>query len=115
MRNGNFNDADLSKYKKLCVGSYTWGYGKIPKETKEWLVKNKESLSNKHVYLFGSGNSIYPKFCGALDSIEFIFESLNSSVYNKIKLDQRYNRTDFTEEQLQNIKKSIKDFSEVDL
>jgi len=115
MRNGNVSDLDLRKYKKICIGTFTWGYGKIPRDVKEWIVENKDLLSNKFFYLFGSGNSIYPKFCGALDNIEIILQSLDSEVYNKVKIDQRFNEGDYTESQLLNIKKSIKNFSEVDL
>lgn len=104
---------DVKKYSKIVIGSYTWGYGKIPKPVKSFIVDNVSAFQNKAVFLFGSGNSVYPKFCGAIDNIEVIMNDIESEVYAKVKIDQRFNVSDYTEEQLSNINKSIKNFSEV--
>lgn len=104
---------DVKKYSKIVIGSYTWGYGKIPEPVKSFIVDNVSAFQNKTVFLFGSGNSIYPKFCGAIDNIEVIMNDIESEVYAKVKIDQRFNVSDYTEEQLSNINKSIKKFSEV--
>lgn len=104
---------DVKKYSKIVIGSYTWGYGKIPEPVKSFIIDNVSAFQNKTVFLFGSGNSIYPKFCGAIDNIEVIMNDIESEVYAKVKIDQRFNVSDYTEEQLRNINKSIKNFSEV--
>src|SRR5437764_14267537 len=64
----DFN-SDIRNYDTIILGSYTWGSGKIPPEMKRFLIVNKNLLRGKKVFVFGSGNSIYPKFCGAVDSI----------------------------------------------
>lgn len=113
MKKGLIKKNDLLKYDKICVGTYTWGYGKIPKEVKEFFIEHHELLSGKVFFLFGSGNSVYPKFCGAVDNLEIIIEDIGSEVFFKFKIDQRFNTDDFDTEKLDLLTKKIKDFSEV--
>lgn len=115
MKNGMLKKSELKKYNKICIGTYTWGYGKIPKQVKEFIIKHQDMLSNKEFFLFGSGNSIYPKFCGALDNIEIILNDLNSNVNSLVRIDQQFNKDDFTYSQIDRMKQNIKNFSEVNL
>ena len=113
MKKNLFKPHDLLKYDKICIGTYTWGYGKIPKEVKQFFINNQDLLSDKIFFLYGSGNSVYPKFCGAIDNLEIILEDLNSEIFFKFKIDQRFNEDDFDNEKLDLLSKKIKDFSEV--
>ncbi|MEH7253425.1 flavodoxin domain-containing protein [Neobacillus niacini] len=57
-----------SKYDAVMIGTYTWGNGEIPKEMWD-LYQAFELLNTKGITtaVFGTGDSFYPKFCGAVD------------------------------------------------
>jgi flavodoxin I len=79
-----------SEFDTVILGTYTWGDGKIPKEVKDWLVKNKNIIEGKRFFLFGSGNSIYTHYCRAVDSCEKIIVDCGGDVVSKIKFEQRF-------------------------
>jgi flavodoxin I len=58
----------LEKVDAVAIGTYTWGNGEIPKEMQE-LFQAFESIGKKTIRtaVFGTGDSFYPNFCGAVD------------------------------------------------
>lgn len=65
---------DMSKFDKIMIGTYTWSTGKIPNRVKRFIIDNREILKDKKPLIFGSGITIYPHFCGAVDNIEIIID-----------------------------------------
>ncbi|WHY64834.1 flavodoxin domain-containing protein [Neobacillus sp. SuZ13] len=59
---------DLINYEAVVIGTYTWGNGEIPQEMME-LYRAFETLNVKRILtgVVGTGDSGYPKFCGAVD------------------------------------------------
>lgn len=90
---------DLSEYDKIIIGSYTWG-GRIPGRMKIFLVNNKNNFKGKDIFIFGSGNSIYPKYCRAVDNIEKIISDCGGIVKGTFKFEQRFNKNDFIRAEL---------------
>jgi flavodoxin I len=75
--NENIN---LDQYETILIGTSTWGDGIPPKP----LLNMKEQLfkiSNKKIGLFGSGNSHYQYYCGALDLLEELFKTRNKIIF----------------------------------
>lgn len=62
----------FEEYDIIILGTYTWANGKIPVETKKFVIQEREKLRKSNLFLFGSGITIYANFCGALDNIEII-------------------------------------------
>jgi flavodoxin I len=91
---GDYN-SNITQHQKILIGAYTWGDGKIPKDLKQFLVNNKDNWKGKEVFIFGSGNSIYPKFCGAVDGIEKILEDCGADIIGTFKFEQRFNERDY--------------------
>jgi flavodoxin I len=58
----------LCKYDVVMIGTYSWGNGEIPKEMWD-LYQAFELRKTKDITtaVFGTGDSFYPKFCGAVD------------------------------------------------
>lgn len=64
----DFALSELSRCDAVIVGTYTWGSGEIPKEMRG-LFTAFEKLENKKLVtaVFGTGDSCYAEFCGAVD------------------------------------------------
>ena len=58
----------LNEYDAIMIGTYTWGDGEIPQEMQP-LYEAFETQEVKHIRtaVFGTGDSFYPNFCGAVD------------------------------------------------
>jgi flavodoxin I len=76
------NPPDLSYYDLLFIGSYTWGDGETPRIVKEFA----KALGYKpdHVAVFGTGDTQWPTFCGAVDRLANFYESK----YPRLKIEQ---------------------------
>ncbi|MFB5197301.1 flavodoxin domain-containing protein [Neobacillus sp. KR4-4] len=63
-----FQIRDLINYEAVVIGTYTWGNGEIPQEMME-LYRAFETMKVKRLLtgIVGTGDSGYPKFCGAVD------------------------------------------------
>lgn len=61
-------------YDIVFIGCYTWSNGKIPAQVKKMVIEYRDMLMKKPLGLFGSGITIYQKFCGALDNIQIILD-----------------------------------------
>jgi flavodoxin I len=66
-----FRVRDLSQFEAVVIGTYTWGNGEIPQEMME-LYRAFETQDVKKVLtgVIGTGDSGYPKFCGAVDEFK---------------------------------------------
>ncbi|MGF6949700.1 flavodoxin I [Neobacillus sp. B4I6] len=66
-----FRVRDLSQFAAIVIGTYTWGNGEIPQEMME-LYRAFETQDVKKVLagVIGTGDSGYPKFCGAVDEFK---------------------------------------------
>ncbi|WP_160725781.1 flavodoxin domain-containing protein [Bacillus sp. USDA818B3_A] len=64
----DFPIENLKRFEAVAIGTYSWGDGEIPKEM--WKLYHAfEKLENKELVtaVFGTGDSFYPKYCGAVD------------------------------------------------
>jgi flavodoxin I len=100
-------DADITNYDKIILGAYTWGNGKIPKDIKEFVIKNKDNFKGKKVYIFGSGYSIYPRFCGAVDGLAKIVTDCGADVQWKFKFEKRFIENEFQQDELDSLIKKL--------
>ena len=59
---------DIINYEAVVIGTYTWGNGEIPHEMMG-LYHAFETMDVKRILtgIVGTGDSGYPKFCGAVD------------------------------------------------
>lgn len=101
----------IKGYEKIGFGAYTWGNGKIPKEMKEYLISQKDDFKGKEIFIFGSGNSIYPRFCAAVDGINKIVSDCGAIVKGTFKFEQRFNENDYSKEEIDHLIKTIKEWS----
>lgn len=65
-------DAELlNDYEHIIFGTYTWGDGDLPDELMD-IAEDMENLefTGKTFALFGSGDTSYEFFCGAVDELE---------------------------------------------
>jgi flavodoxin I len=61
----------LEEFDAIMIGTYTWGNGEIPREMLS--VYQAIELTNKKnlvTGVFGTGDSFYPHFCGAVDAFK---------------------------------------------
>jgi flavodoxin I len=80
--------ADLCHYDAVVIGTYTWGNGDIPREMRQ-LYKAFESLDRKDMTtaVFGTGDSCYPMFCGAVDQFrDMLYVHTNLAATLKVEL-----------------------------
>lgn len=80
--------SDLNKYEAVIVGTYTWGNGNIPKEMMEiYHALESQNLKNLVTAVVGTGDSGYPKFCGAVDEFKnMLYKYTNLVVTLKIEV-----------------------------
>lgn len=97
----------IKEFDKIIIGTYTWAAGKIPKRLKDFIIKHHKDLKDKDIFVFGSGNSIYAKFCGAVDGLKIICEDSQCKSFNSYKFEQRFREEYLTEDELNSIKESI--------
>lgn len=60
---------DFESYNVIVIGTSTFGDG-VPPSIFKQLTPYLSSLKGKKIGLFGSGNSSYEHYCGALDLLE---------------------------------------------
>jgi flavodoxin I len=80
--------SDLCHYDAVVIGTYTWGNGDIPREMRK-LYKAFESLDRKDITtaVFGTGDSCYPMFCGAVDQFrDMLYVHTNLAATLKVEL-----------------------------
>ncbi|CDN45623.1 MULTISPECIES: flavodoxin [Paenibacillus] len=63
--------SELEEYDVILIGAYTWGDGELPDEFLDFYEElDGVKLQGKLAAVFGSGDSSYPIYCGAVDLIE---------------------------------------------
>lgn len=78
----------LTEYDSIVLGTYTWGDGEIPYEM-ELIYDEIEDLElkDKVTAVFGSGDTCYPKFCGAVNEFrDMLYHNTNLAVTLKIEI-----------------------------
>ncbi|MNV82432.1 Flavodoxin [compost metagenome] len=91
MKNDDYYDVfnlkkqdDLSiimEYDTVIIGTPTLGNGIPPSYFSKNAEELKKYLHNKNIGLFGSGNSIYPYYCGAIDVLWEWLEHDNNMLF----------------------------------
>ena len=62
---------EVEKYDVLAIGTYTWGDGDMPHEFLDFYDElEKQNLRGKLAFCFGSGDTSYETFCGAVRLFE---------------------------------------------
>lgn len=87
------NTIDFNQYSTVIIATSTWGRGEPPKQfyvARSVLMK----LYGKRIGLFGSGNSHYEYFCGALDLLQQMLEVKNEIIF-KYKYEGYPKQVDF--------------------
>ncbi|MDT3426737.1 flavodoxin I [Paenibacillus forsythiae] len=65
------NAFDIASYDGAVLGAYTWGDGELPDEFLDFYEELDEiDLAGTKAAVFGSGDSGYEIYCGAVDRIE---------------------------------------------
>ena len=82
-------DIDISPYDLIIVGTNTWGDGKIPPNCKRFVIDNALKYQKDWI-VFGTGNSIFAHFCGAVDGISKILKDTNNNILYTFKYEQRF-------------------------
>ncbi|SES30633.1 flavodoxin [Salisediminibacterium halotolerans] len=63
----------ISNYDAFLLGSFTWGDGDLPEESMDLYDELEAAdLTGKSFAVFGSGDTSYEIFCGAVDELETI-------------------------------------------
>ncbi|MWC27772.1 flavodoxin [Paenibacillus sp. MMS18-CY102] len=63
--------SQLEQYDAIIIGAYTWGDGELPDEMLDYYeAMDGLDLNGKQAAVFGSGDSAYDIFCGAVDTLE---------------------------------------------
>lgn len=75
------NASELQDYDGIIVGAYTWGDGELPDEFLDFYEElDSLDLSGKKAAVFGSGDTSYPIYCGAVDIIEAKLKELGAEI-----------------------------------
>ncbi|MGG0719136.1 flavodoxin domain-containing protein [Robertmurraya massiliosenegalensis] len=79
---------NISSFDGLLIGTYTWGDGEVPLEMLPLQHElARDSRGNLVTGVFGTGDSFYPKFCGAVDAFrDSLRDTTNLAVTLKIEL-----------------------------
>lgn len=80
---------ELLEYDGILVGTHTWDDGEMPYEVEDFYeVLDEVDLTGKPFGVFGSGDSFYDIFGGAVDLLGDRFESLGADVLQeRLKVD----------------------------
>ncbi|KMY43088.1 flavodoxin [Bacillus sp. FJAT-27916] len=80
--------SQLHEYEAIIIGTYTWGDGEIPLEMMslyQWI--EREEASHLTTGVFGTGDSFYPNFCGAVDEFrDMLYVHTNLAATLKVEL-----------------------------
>lgn len=79
---------EIKQFDGIVLGTYTWGNGEIPCEMLD-LYRGFEIQDVKNVLtgVVGTGDSGYPKYCGAVDGFrDMLYEQTELAVTLKVEL-----------------------------
>lgn len=71
---------NINKYETILIGTSTIGDG-VPHQYFKSVQHKLMALEGKRIGLFGSGNSIYKHYCGALDLLEDFLRPKNQILF----------------------------------
>lgn len=74
-------DIYFERYATILIGTSTLGNGMPPNYFRS-IHSNLKNISGARIGLFGSGNSTYTHFCGALDILENLLKVQNKIVFS---------------------------------
>lgn len=77
----------MDKDVKVIIGCYTWDTGRIPPQTKQFVIENRDALLQRNVLIYGTGWSIYERFCGAVDGISTILDNKFPTIKYELRFD----------------------------
>lgn len=79
----------LKSYDCIFFGAYTWGDGDLPYEVEEFFDHlNKINLNGVKAACFGSGDTLYPKFCMAVEIMATTLKEQSCDVFEeKLKIE----------------------------
>lgn len=88
--------AEIVEYDGIFVGTHTWDDGDLPYEVEDFYEELEEvDITNKVFAVFGSADSFYPTYGGAIDLIGNRLEDLGAHVYPvRLKVDMRPDKKD---------------------
>lgn len=83
-----FSASSVDEYDGIAVGTYTWGNGEIPLEMESiYRVFERKSRPNMVTGVFGTGDSFYPHYCGAVNEFRDLLKTkTNLAVTLKVEL-----------------------------
>lgn len=89
-----FDMSTLHEYDSLIVGTYTWGNGELPARMATFY-KELEQMPISHLKtgVFGTGETNYHHFCGAVDQFRDMLFA-NSRLVATLKVEQMYQEAD---------------------
>ncbi|WP_151734552.1 flavodoxin [Paenibacillus tengchongensis] len=65
------NAIEIQEYEGVLLGAYTWGDGELPDEFLDFYEEMDElELQGVKAAVFGSGDTGYEIYCGAVDQLE---------------------------------------------
>ncbi len=91
-------ELDIEPYDLIIIGSNTWGNGKIPKNCKQFIIDNAVKHNKKWI-VFGTGNTIFEHFCGAVDGMCKILSDTDNEILETFKYEQRFILDDLDDEE----------------
>ncbi|MFT8322062.1 MAG: flavodoxin domain-containing protein [Bacillus sp. (in: firmicutes)] len=71
---------ELKEYDLIFLGMYTWGDGDFPDECLDFVEEMGETQWDNTFALFGSGDTSYDDFCGALDRLKPVLTSKGATI-----------------------------------
>ncbi|TDL80118.1 flavodoxin [Peribacillus frigoritolerans] len=79
----------FTEYDHFLIGAYTWGDGEMPDEMLDLYDEMDDyDFEDKTIALFGSGDTAYDLFCGAVDLIaEKIQQNSGSLIMESLKIE----------------------------
>ena len=85
----NPSASELEKYDGILLGSYTWGEGDLPDEFLDFYEEMDQiDLTGKKAVVFGSGDTAYEDFAGAVDILIAKLQERGAEVVlNGLKVD----------------------------
>lgn len=88
-----FPHSHLGHFDAIAIGTYTWGNGEIPEEM--WGIYQAieyEDCDNLISGVFGTGDSFYPNYCGAVNLFRnMLYAHTNLAATLKVELTPQAN------------------------
>jgi len=83
-----FGLEQLEQWDAIVIGSYSWGNGNIPYEMRALFTAFEQQDAGSIVTaVFGTGDSFYPYFCGAVDQFrDMLYVHTDLAVTLKVEL-----------------------------